>query len=69
MKINEQLNTSIILVEHAQEALINVEEANTNLREAHEYQKGGSHLYAYIFLAMTAVMWAWEWLNSRKVYV
>jgi hypothetical protein len=68
MKINEQQNQSILLSNFAEESLENVVQANVNLQEAHEYQKGGGHLYAYIFFAMAIVLWIWEWINTRHYY-
>ena len=58
---------SIDLVHTAQESLENIEGANTNLKEAHEYQKGGSNLISYIFLGMTAFLWIWDYWNTKYV--
>ena len=68
MKISEQENQSILISQYATESLENVEGANVNLQEAHEYQKGGGHLYSYILLALTVALWVWEWLNTKTYY-
>ena len=68
MKINEQESQSILISQYASESLENVEGANANLKQAHEYQKGNGHLFSYIFLVMTVLLWIWEWMNTKTIY-
>ena len=53
-----------IVQENAEEAVFNVEGANKELIQAKEYQQGGSSMFTFIFLTLTAIMWLWEFYNT-----
>lgn len=55
---------SILINENAEESLANVQEANEELTEAREYQKGNGNIFASIFMSLAIALWVWEYYNT-----
>ena len=65
LKVAEQQNVSIVIQQYAQEAVVNVDEGNVELKKAHEHQQAANHWFSYVFLTMTVILWIWEFLWTR----
>lgn len=48
--------------------MVNVVEGNKELQKAKEYQGGNGKIFAAIFIAMTIVLWVWDWVNTKYYY-
>jgi hypothetical protein len=48
--------------------VLNVGEANAELTKAKEYQGGSTVWFTTLFVALSILLWVWEYLNTITTY-